>query len=163
MSFSNLEMEISDLPTFDGLAFNELAGIYARIRMRIAFVAGVLLLLGSMVPTWRYVWLVIPIGLVLVALMTLHSWFAASAKRYAIREHDLVFESGLFWKSQTIQPLRRVQHVEIARGPIDKRAGLAKVKLFSAGSNAATFAIPGLPLADAERIREFSLSHKESV
>lgn len=163
MSFSNLEIEISDLPTFDDLAYNELAGVYAGISTRIALVAGVFLLLGSMVPAWRHVELVIPIGLAVVALMTLYSWFAARAKRYAMREHDLVFESGLFWRSQTIQPFRRIQHVEIARGPIDKRAGLAKVKLFSAGSRAATFTIPGLPLADAEGIREFALSHKESV
>jgi len=44
------------------------------------------------------------------------------------------------------------------RGPIDKWAGLAKLKLFSAGSMRETFTIPGLPLRTAARIRRYVLN-----
>ncbi len=171
MSFTNPEIQISDLPSFEDISYNYLAPAYARVNATVVFVIDTLLMLGLLaaarlkfpdLPTVLQA-VAICLALVLVALSTVFSWYAARAKRYAVRKHDLAFESGLFWKSQTIQPLRRVQHVEVARGPIDKRFGIAHVRLFSAGSGAASFTIPGLLLADAEQLREFVLSYKDSA
>ena len=56
-----------------------------------------------------------------------------------------------------IQPIRRIQHVELTREPVEKRLGLANLRLYSAGSGKATFAIPGLRLLTAARTRRYVL------
>jgi hypothetical protein len=68
---------------------------------------------------------------------------------------------GIFFFSETIQPLVRVQHVELKRGPVEKRYGLASLKIFSAGLGKETFTLPGLLLADAERVRTHVLGYNE--
>jgi hypothetical protein len=77
--------------------------------------------------------------------------------RYAIREHDVIVHAGVFWKKETVQPIRRIQHVEQHQGPIDKRYGLYELKLFSAGTGQFTFRIPGLDATAAARIKQFIL------
>lgn len=169
MSFTNLEISISSLPSLENLTYNQLAPAYARISATVTFAADTVLMFAFLVWSWRVsldvaVFVVLfSLVLLLMVLMTLFSWFAARAKKYAVREHDMVFESGVFWRSQTIQPLNRVQHVEVTAGPIDKRAGLANVVLFSAGSGTATFTIPGLPVATAEELREFALRYQDAT
>ncbi len=81
----------------------------------------------------------------------------ARAIQYGVREHDIALRSGLFWRRELIQPISRIQHIELEPGPIEKRVGLATLSLFSAGSAGATFTIPGLPLARAARVRRFVL------
>ena len=51
----------------------------------------------------------------------------------------------------------RIQHIELARGPIEKRLELAGLRIFSAGTGAETMTIPGLNLATAQRIRSHLL------
>jgi membrane protein YdbS with pleckstrin-like domain len=169
MSFTNTIIDPADLPTFEAVTYQPLSPVYPRINtsiMALVFTIGILVfVLGSFIlnfPLW--VKLTVPsILLVIAALVTRFVLEAARVKRYAIRQHDILFESGVFWRSQTIQPLNRVQHVEISSGPIDKRFGLAEVHLFSSGSGAATYVIPGLPIRVAEDLREFVLSHREET
>ena len=33
---------------------------------------------------------------------------------YALREHDIALRKGIFWRKQIIQPLVRLQHIEVA-------------------------------------------------
>jgi membrane protein YdbS with pleckstrin-like domain len=61
---------------------------------------------------------------------------------------------GFFWRKQIIQPLVRLQHIELARGPVDKYLDLAGLRIFSAGTGAETFTIPGLDATTAERMRQ---------
>jgi len=50
-------------------------------------------------------------------------------------------------------PYGRMQYVDVTAGPLDRRLGLAKVVLHTAAA-ASDAAIPGLPLAEAERLRD---------
>jgi membrane protein YdbS with pleckstrin-like domain len=65
------------------------------------------------------------------------------------------------FRGLSCQPILRVQHVEVKRGPFDRWAGLAKLQVFSAGGEMHTFEIPGLPLERAQRIRQYILDHKD--
>jgi membrane protein YdbS with pleckstrin-like domain len=82
-------------------------------------------------------------------------------KFYSLREQDLSYRSGLIFRKTVSQPMLRIQHVELKRGPIDRKVGLAKLQVFSAGGALHTFEIPGLPLETAENIRQFILDHKD--
>ncbi|NMP16305.1 PH domain-containing protein [Thalassotalea sp. Y01] len=97
------------------------------------------------------------IGLIIFA----YRYFADPKKAFAIRQQDISYKSGLIFRSIITQPILRIQHVELKRGPIDRKLGLACLQVFSAGGSMHTFEIPGLELADAENMRQYILSHKD--
>jgi len=165
MTFTNLEVAIDDLPSFTEIEFRQLESAYARLVLGIVLmVEGFLLLVGLLVwflairPAGGYVVaIVFCVATLVMVLNAVYRYKAAKAIGYAVREHDLLRRSGLFWQKEVVQPLRRVQHVELTRGPIEKRVGLASISLFSAGSGRATFTIPGLKLITAARLRRYVL------
>jgi membrane protein YdbS with pleckstrin-like domain len=94
-------------------------------------------------------------------LIFVYHWFADPLVRYGVREQDIVLSKGLIFYKRICQPLLRVQHIEVNRGPIQRLAGLASIQVFSAGGESHTLEIPGLPLATAEALRQFILDHKD--
>ncbi|MCZ6616492.1 MAG: PH domain-containing protein [Gammaproteobacteria bacterium] len=166
VAFTNLQVALCDLPTIENIEFQSLEPSYARL------VCIIVLLVESLITGIATVlwWLLeIPqqlqehapaiygLALFIMTLLPLYRFKAARAIEYSIRDHDLVLKSGLFWQHEVIQPIRRIQHVELTRGPLEKRTGLANIRLFSAGTSGATFTIPGLRLITAARIRRFVL------
>ncbi|MDT0596665.1 PH domain-containing protein [Glaciecola petra] len=101
----------------------------------------------------------------LIGFLTLWSatyhFFADPLKQYALRENDLNYQSGLIFRSFVSQPILRIQHIEIKRGPIERRAGMATLQVFSAGGISYTFNIPGLIYENAVELRQFILDHKD--
>ncbi|WP_119394749.1 PH domain-containing protein [Salinibius halmophilus] len=98
--------------------------------------------------------------LVLFVLFAGYRFVANRKLAYGVREHDITLRAGWYWRSITTQPLLRVQHIEVERGPLERRAGLATLALFSAGGELHTLSIPGLTLARAEALRQFVLAYK---
>jgi uncharacterized protein len=166
MTFTNTSVDVSELPQFSQISYEALDPRYPTIRATVTLITFIVLTTSFEVLAWLlnfplHVLLIGTSGLVITTLLLVRfSWLSARARRFAIREHDVLFESGVFWRKQTIQPINRIQHVEVARGPIDKRYDLAKLQLFSSGSNSSTFVVPGLPIARAEQLREFVLSRR---
>jgi membrane protein YdbS with pleckstrin-like domain len=91
----------------------------------------------------------------------IYHYLADPLKQYALREHDLNYQSGLIFRSLVSQPILRIQHIEIKRGPIERKAGLATLQVFSAGGVSHTFNIPGLESDKAVSLRQFILDHKD--
>lgn len=82
-------------------------------------------------------------------------------KSYTLREHDISLYSGVIFKKVTIQPFLRIQHIELKRGPIDRKLDLASIQVFSAGGALHTFELPGLTHSDALSMRQYILDHKD--
>jgi membrane protein YdbS with pleckstrin-like domain len=169
MSFVNLQIPLESLPQFSVVEFQRLHPLYARVTLGVA--------LGFEIPVLAVATFVLFLGIVpsgglgapaavlicgaIVAGMALLAWFvhrAASVIRYAVRQHDVIVRSGVFWKKETVQPIKRIQHVEQHQGPIDKRVGLYQLNLFSAGTGHFTLRIPGLDAGAAARIKQFLLT-----
>lgn len=72
---------------------------------------------------------------------------------YAEREDDLLVTRGVLFRSLTVVPYGRMQFVDVASGPIDRRYGLATVQLHTA-SPSTDAKIPGLPAEEAARLRD---------
>ena len=106
------------------------------------------------------IWGYFTIGVITLLEVGYH-YFADPLKQYALREHDLNFQSGLIFRSMVSQPILRIQHIEIKRGLIERKAGLATLQVFSAGGASHTFTIPGLEYSDAIALRQFILDHKD--
>jgi membrane protein YdbS with pleckstrin-like domain len=72
---------------------------------------------------------------------------------YAERLDDLLVTHGVMYRRLTVVPYGRMQFVDVASGPIERRYGLATVQLHTA-SPATDAKIPGLPAAEAARLRD---------
>jgi len=73
---------------------------------------------------------------------------------FAVREEDVLIQRGVWWRTVSIVPHARIQHVDTTHGPLERSLGLASVVLFTAGTVGASIAIPGLPAAEADELRE---------
>jgi membrane protein YdbS with pleckstrin-like domain len=72
---------------------------------------------------------------------------------YRLRDDDLLFRRGLMFQRFVAVPYGRMQLVDINRGPLDRALGLAGLKLVTAAA-ASNVTVPGLPMADAEQLRD---------
>ncbi|TDC52473.1 hypothetical protein E1212_08935 [Jiangella ureilytica] len=72
---------------------------------------------------------------------------------YAERLDDLLVTHGVMFRRLTVVPYGRMQFVDVASGPLERRYGLATVQLHTA-SPATDAKIPGLPAAEAARLRD---------
>ena len=73
---------------------------------------------------------------------------------YAEREDELHIRHGLWIRVQTAVPFGRVQHIDVAQGPIERRFGLARLILHTAGTRSAEIPLPGLVHEQAEAMRD---------
>ena len=93
--------------------------------------------------------IVLAIGLALQVLVTrrFRSW------GYAERADDLLVRRGVMFTRLSVIPYGRMQYVEIAAGPLERAFGLATVQMHTAAA-ASDARIPGLPAAEANRLRD---------
>ena len=73
---------------------------------------------------------------------------------YCEGEDELHVRHGLFVRMRTVVPFGRVQHIDVAHGPVERRFGLATLILHTAGTRGAAVPLPGLPNAEAEAMRD---------
>jgi len=78
---------------------------------------------------------------------TVRSW------GYAERADDLLVTRGVLRRQLVVVPYGRMQFVDVAAGPLDRRFGLATVQLHTAAA-ATDASIPGLVPAEAARLRD---------
>ena len=66
---------------------------------------------------------------------------------------------GWLWRSDTIVPFGRVQHIDVTQGAIERYYGLSTLVLHTAGTHNASVALPGLAREDAVAMRETIRAH----
>lgn len=93
-----------------------------------------------------------------LALAVFAGWRLARARftrtRFALDASGLRIRRGVFWRSETLVPRSRVQHTDLNRGPLDRRFGLATLKVYTAGTKLASVSLDGLPEARAAQLRD---------
>lgn len=104
--------------------------------------------------------LIVGIVLVVAAILILRVPFRRyQARGYAIGEDRLRVVRGVLFRSDTIVPFGRVQHIDVDQGPLERMYGLATLTLHTAGSHNASVPLPGLDHADALAMRETLRAH----
>lgn len=78
---------------------------------------------------------------------------------YRLGDEAIRIARGWLFRFDTLVPLARVQHIDIARGPLERLFGVATLILHTAGSYNSTVALPGLAPEEAERLREAIRAH----
>jgi putative membrane protein len=90
----------------------------------------------------------IPLGVAVLAVAAnLYAW---EFRRFALSDRQLFSTTGLLSPTSRIATRLKLHSVEIAQGPLARLRGYATVHLGLAGGS---FAIPGVPLAEARALR----------
>lgn len=102
--------------------------------------------------------------LVPVLLLALYLIVRAPLRRYQARgyqmgEDRLRVVRGLLFRSDTVVPFGRVQHIDVHQGPVERGYGLATLVLHTAGNHNASVSLPGLGRDDAMAMREEIRAH----
>ena len=86
---------------------------------------------------------------------------AVPRRGYVVREKDLLYKSGVLWRSVKAFPFNRVQHTKLHSTPLDRRFGLASLSVFPAGGGLGN-RVRGLGRDTAERLRVYISERIES-
>jgi membrane protein YdbS with pleckstrin-like domain len=73
---------------------------------------------------------------------------------FAIDPHGITIRRGLLWRSHIALPRMRVQHSDVSQGPLQRRYGVATLKLYTAGSRYTRIELPGLEYGAAVALRD---------
>ena len=103
-----------------------------------------------------------------VALVVLLAWLAQKWPpieyrhfRYRIDAQGIEIRLGVVWRRVISVPRSRVQHIDVAQGPLERRYGLGSLSIYTAGTEFAKVDLPGLPYPRAVRIRDHLLPGRE--
>lgn len=78
---------------------------------------------------------------------------------YALAADELHVAHGVWTQVHTIVPLTRVQHIDIAQGPIERLCGIVRLVVHTAGTEHAVVELPGITRAAAEAMRDSIRAH----
>lgn len=167
--FANEEIDLDELPAVEDVFWCSLDPKLLREKLVMAviglFFVGIAIAAFTTIATkatqsdgvdiqFAWVWLMLP-----VIATPLFGWPFLSIPRmgYALRDKDIVFKSGVFWRTVTAIPFNRIQHVEKDSTPLDRRFDIANLKIFTAGGAGGDLKIDGLSADGAEKLRVFIL------
>jgi uncharacterized protein len=102
----------------------------------------------------------IPPALILVPALILAAYigFISPGRRYRawgwrMDEEELRLAHGIYTQVETLVPLKRVQHLDIAQGPLERAFGVCRLLLHTAGTAHSLVVLPGLSRDTAEAMR----------
>lgn len=78
---------------------------------------------------------------------------------YAHADEQLRVARGWMFRTDTIVPFRRIQHIDVAQGPIERLFALASLTVHTAGTHNSIVTLPGLTRSDAEALRNMMRLH----
>ena len=164
--FTNEEVLIDQIPQFQNVHLHALHPEYKKIVLlnsTITFVVGLLLSIALFfifdAENGRNTFFFIP--LVVALIISGYHLASFSKKKFAFRQHDIMYHSGLLYKSTDVVPFIRVQHIVVKQGWFAKKLGLATIELHTAANDNQDVSIPGLTFEEANRWKAYVLNRIE--
>lgn len=157
---------INQIPDYEKIPLTNLHSEYKKIAQMNALIAsgiGLVLLLAIffVFDAVKKYYTIIGILLIFVFVISYIS-ISYKYKKYAFRQHDAIYKSGIVFQVTHIIPYVRLQHITIKQGWYAKRLGLVTLCLYTASSNG-DISISGLSLQEAERWKSFLLNRIETT
>jgi hypothetical protein len=90
----------------------------------------------------------------MLALSVLTPPLAWARWRFGFLDDLLLMRYGILFVEERAVPVRRMQHVDLVRGPVERLFGLATLVVFTAGNEGSAFRVPGLSAARAQELRD---------
>lgn len=94
---------------------------------------------------------------ILVVLPAFGIWLARKQYQYTrwrLDDDGFALRRGRLWQNETRVPATRVQHLDLKRGPLERRFGLSTLVIHTAGTRHSAVGVAGLDADDAERLRD---------
>jgi len=163
MLFQNNPIDLTTLPQLEDTPMESLSPSYLTVSylgttIFFLIVAGVLTTVRFFaefdIPFWVEL-VTVSVWLFLFLFSLWHTYMDFHLQGFAIRERDLTYRSGVFFRSTTVIPYNRIQHAEVKQGPIERRFGLQRLEIYSAGGAGSDLDIPGLPGSRADQLRDY--------
>ncbi len=163
MNFTNLHIQTESLPKVEDLVLKPISKAYFKIIMLnkltiytilFGLVFGAKFFIEKNEDIQIKIWYILSVVLGLIILDFIISLLAFKKRKYAIREHDVIYAKGLIVNSITTVPISRIQHVEESRSWLARYFGLSTLKIFTAGESGSDLSIKGLPHLEAKQIKE---------
>jgi membrane protein YdbS with pleckstrin-like domain len=88
-----------------------------------------------------------------------HRWPAIAYRHtsYRVDADGLEIRRGVYWRTIMNVPRSRVQHTDVAEGPLERKYGLGRLVIYTAGTEHSRVELPGLERRVALRIRDHLL------
>src|SRR5687768_9023297 len=116
------------------------------------FVAGALVLeIAGSLPRGAFIVPILLLALYLIVRTPLRRYHA---RGYQMGADRLRVVRGLVFRSDTVVPFGRVQHIDVHQGPVERAYGLGTLVVHTAGNHNASVSLPGLGHHDAMAMRE---------
>src|SRR5690606_15434546 len=136
--------------------YSKVVGL-ATLGWALPFVIGALVLESAdTLPRGAFLAPVVLVALYLISRVPLRRY---QARGYQLGGDRLRVVRGLLFRSDTVVPFGRVQHIDVQQGPLERAYGLATLVLHTAGTRNASVARPGLGHDDAVAMREEVRAH----
>jgi membrane protein YdbS with pleckstrin-like domain len=131
------------------------------MRLSAAITAVIVLVIAMGLDLWLVLETHMPAGLVVVPVAAALLYYVAvrparQFKRwgYAKTEDELHVAHGVLVHTETSVAFHRVQHIDIAQGPIERMCGVWELVLNTAGTLNSRIRLPGLSRETAEALRD---------
>lgn len=170
MSFSNLQITPSELPDADRVKWQALHKNYTvavliqalgAVVFMIAVAFFIVYFLSSVSETYVNPVYIVVGGVALGLIWAIASLVAIKFHGFAVREHDVLYQRGFFFRKRVAIPIARIQHVEVGSGPLDRFLGLARLQLFTAGTAGSDLLIRGIDQKTADALRGYLLKRTQ--
>lgn len=126
-----------------------------------AAVAVVLLIALAVVVGPRRWYVSLPIWLIVTPALAYWSYRWAEVEyrhtSYRVDDDGIEIRSGVFWRAVSNVPRSRVQHTDVAQGPLERKHGLGRLIIYTAGTQHSRVELPGLEHQTALNIRDHLL------
>lgn len=131
-------------------------GWYWTAFVSLALLVGSFVVLGR--ARWYWCLILWLIGSVGVAAWS-YRWPAVEYRHmsYDVDDNGIEITAGVFWRSVQNVPRSRVQHTDVAQGPLERKYGLGRLIIYTAGTQHSRVELPGLDHQAALAIRDHLL------
>lgn len=160
--FSNETVELSSLPRAEEVTLQPIEQSYWKvlqwgwmIAWGIVFLALIFIVIFTRQKDFL-LWTIVALFVISLCLFTY--WLmrkSFSRKAYALRDRDIIYQSGWLIQKLSVCPFNRIQHCSMNAGPFERKLGLASLSVYTAGTDGADMKIPGLKQETALALRDF--------
>ena len=162
-TYSNIQVDVDQLPQVSTINFVNLHPKYPWINLTSTIIFLTLLFIGALIILPQISSDIINVVSVASAVLFIFACLVikfkqAKTRRYALREHDILFQHGLFWQKTTAVSFNRIQHIDLTHDPLERKYDIATLKFFTAGGSSVDLKIPGLPHQNAQQLRGLILA-----
>ena len=171
--FKNEQCDLTSLPKHQEVVLQPLHKDYKKVVLIESILIGLVCVIFGFIPLFAnllveedfhlstYMLVSIGVGVLIAILQAVIRILGVDKKGYALRDHDLMYKTGLINIKTTVVPFNRIQHVKVFEGILLRSFGLSKLIFYTAGGNFGDLIIPGVSKENADSIRAFVMQNIE--